>query len=140
MVFKPAMVAPPVDESHWLLRLTPEQWLAAARNDLSTSESALAEGQAKKGMVLARRAAGMAMNAVLVLRPLDSWRRSYMEHLEAAARGEGVSTEVASSALELVDRAQQPLIKLGGGVSAGPVRAAQQVVAWCALEVERLQA
>jgi hypothetical protein len=134
------MAPPPVDESHWLLRLTPLQWLAAAQNELKQCEAALAEGTANKGMVLARRAAGMALNAVLVLRPNDSWKRSYMEHVEAVARGDGVTPEVAAAANELADRKAQPLIRLGGGTSPGPARAAGVVLAWCEAEVQRLQA
>ncbi len=131
------MNAPVADENHWLTRLDAAQWLAAARNELSQGEDALASGQANKGMVLARRAAGMALNAVLLKRPAPSWKRSYMEHLDAVAAGDGVPEEVARAASVLAERAAQPLLKLGGGVSEGPARAAAVVVAWCAAEVER---
>jgi HEPN domain-containing protein len=132
------MAPPPVDETHWLLRLAPEQWLNAARNELSQSEQALERGQSNKGMVLARRAAGMAMNARLVLQANEAWQRSYMEHLQAAARGDDVPPEVSAAAAELAERDAQPLMRLGGGVSAGPARAALVIVEWCAAEVDRL--
>ena len=38
------------------------------------------------GMVAgAKRAAGMALNATLVVRPRESWGRTYVEHLEGLA-------------------------------------------------------
>jgi hypothetical protein len=79
--------------THWLLRLDAESWIDAAANELDAARSAGARSR-RKAVTHARRAAGMALNAVLrhaVDRgePLESvqpvWGRSYIDHLRALA-------------------------------------------------------
>lgn len=74
---------------HWLWRLDAAAWLDAARVELARGRSRMAERRA--AVAHARRAAGMALNAVLVARMGDAadtvWGRSYVEHLQAIVDG-----------------------------------------------------
>ncbi|NVB39935.1 hypothetical protein G6O69_18975 [Pseudenhygromyxa sp. WMMC2535] len=76
------------DQTHWLWRLGAGEWLDAARNDLEQGRTKL--GSRRAAVTLARRAAGMALNAALVemstrgwtrARCEDIWGRSYVDHL-----------------------------------------------------------
>lgn len=74
---------------HWLWRLDATAWLEAARVELARGRARIDERRA--AVAHARRAAGMALNAVLVARMGDTadtvWGRSYVEHLQAIADG-----------------------------------------------------
>ncbi|HFE46348.1 MAG TPA: hypothetical protein ENJ18_12780 [Nannocystis exedens] len=83
-------MAPPSD--HWLLRLSADDWLRAATTELRDGRAATASRRA--ALSHARRAAGMALNGVLVAnftncRDLEAtctrWGRSYIDHLRALA-------------------------------------------------------
>src|SRR5262245_57832093 len=56
---------PERDPDHWLYRLDAGEWLRAAENELKRAEAALTHKQQRAGVAGARRAAGMAWNAVL---------------------------------------------------------------------------
>jgi hypothetical protein len=73
------------DAPQWLVRLTAAQWLAAARAELVQGRARLDER--RSAVTHARRAAGMALNAVLAGTPGDAsrWGRSYVDHLRAVA-------------------------------------------------------
>ena len=80
------------DENHWLWRLDAAAWLGAAANELAQGEALIAVR--RTAVTHARRAAGMALNAVLVelARRADSperseviWGRSYIDHLRVLA-------------------------------------------------------
>jgi HEPN domain-containing protein len=73
------------DPGHWLRRLSPEEWIRAALAELARAEIAWQKGQGRAGAVGAKRAAGMALNAVLIVEPREQWGRTYVEHLEALA-------------------------------------------------------
>ena len=90
------------DPSHWLHRLDAAEWLRAAAAELLRAEEALAKKQQRPGVAQARRAAGMAWNAVLVGAEDDAYGRSYMEHLHALARDERVPEPVRAAAGQLV--------------------------------------
>lgn len=127
------MPAPPAkDPAHWLYRLTAEEWLAAADNELRLCAEALGRRAFRPGVTLARRAAGMAWNAVLITQPHQQARagRSYMEHLAALADDEAAPDELRAAARELRDTAPAPptLIKLGAP-SMAPLEAATRVAA-----------
>lgn len=109
-----AVLAAPEDAGHWLYRLTAEQWLAAADNELRAAQQALSAKQQRAGVTYARRAAGMALNARLRLAPDASYGRSYMEHLQALQKDPAVSPELreAAGALLTVPLTQQ-LVTLG---------------------------
>jgi len=123
---------PPKDPEHWLFRLTAEEWLAAADNELRLCAAALARRAARPAVTRARRAAGMAWNAVLAHAPDDRFGRSYMEHILALAADERLPEEVRAAAGVLRDTAPVPpvLVKIGrpeGGDEA-PLLAARTVV------------
>jgi len=94
--------------------------------------AALARRAARPAVTLARRAAGMAWNAVLAHSPDDRFGRSYMEHVVALALDERVPAEVRAAAGVLRDTAPVPpvLVQIGrpeGGHDA-PLLAARTVV------------
>ncbi len=74
------------DEAHWLFKLSPDEWIRAAMGELHRAEEAYARKNARAGLAGARRAAGMALNAALIVIPNDAWGRSYMDHLLALRR------------------------------------------------------
>jgi hypothetical protein len=84
---------PGPDPSHWLHRLTPAEWLAAAETELEHAAAALARRAVRPGVTHARRAAGMAWNAVLAAEAdaaagealVARFGRSYMDHVAALA-------------------------------------------------------
>jgi len=109
---------PDVDPAHWLYRLTPPEWLAAAAVEVEHAIAALTRRAARPGVTHARRAAGMAWNAVLVLAPDARFGRSYMEHVVALAADDGepaVPDDVRAAARLLRDTPPLPpaLITLG---------------------------
>jgi HEPN domain-containing protein len=103
------------DPGHWLYRLTSEEWLRAAEKELGAAEQALAGKHQRAGVASARRAAGMAWNAVLVHTSDETgYGRSYMDHLQAIARAEDVPEVVRQAARQLLDAPLgAELIKLG---------------------------
>ena len=74
------------DPGHWLHRLDAAEWLAAAATELAHAEEKLAHRSVRPGVTHARRAAGMAWNAVLVIAPDERYGRSYMDHVVALAQ------------------------------------------------------
>jgi len=114
---------PGPDPSHWLHRLTPAEWLAAADTELEHAAEALARRAVRPGVTHARRAAGMAWNAVLAAAPdaptgdalVARFGRSYMEHVAALAAATDAPAEVRSAAALLRDTPPAPpaLITLG---------------------------
>jgi hypothetical protein len=73
------------DPGHWLHRLDAGEWLAAAATELAHAEEKLARRAVRPGVTHARRAAGMAWNAVLANAPDERYGRSYMDHVVALA-------------------------------------------------------
>lgn len=71
------------DANHWLFKFSPDEWIRAAMGELRRTEEAYAQKNARAGLAGARRAAGMALNAALIVEPNDAWGRSYMDHLLA---------------------------------------------------------
>jgi hypothetical protein len=80
------------DQDHWLWRLSDHDWLDAARRELEQAREHL--GTRRTAITHARRAAGMALNGVLVGMAArgwtrshceSAWGRSYMDHLRAVA-------------------------------------------------------
>ena len=90
------------DPEHWLHRLTAEEWIAASQGELARAEAAFARGDAKAGIIGAKRAAGMALNAALVVCPDESWGRTYIEHVVAVSKDETVPAEVKVAAIDLM--------------------------------------
>ena len=57
------------DPDHWLWKLSPDEWIRAAMNELRGAEKAYAMRDARGGLASCRRAAGMALNGALILEP-----------------------------------------------------------------------
>jgi len=106
---------PGTDPGDWLRRLSPAEWLAAATTEIAQAVEALTRRAARPGVTHARRAAGMAWNAVLVLAPEPRFGRSYMEHVAALAADPDAPDDVRAAAQLLRDTPPLPptLITLG---------------------------
>jgi len=106
-----------------LRRLTPAEWLAAAGTELELAAQALGRRSVRPGVTHARRAAGMAWNAVLAAAPdapdegglLARFGRSYMEHVAALASATDAPDDVRAAAALLRDTPPAPptLVTLG---------------------------
>jgi hypothetical protein len=94
---------PGPDPAHWLHRLTAAEWLAAAAAELTHAEAAAARRAVRAGLAHARRAAGMAWNAVLIDHPDERAGRSYMEHVVALCDDAAAPDAVRAAARELRD-------------------------------------
>jgi HEPN domain-containing protein len=95
------------DESHWLFKLSPEEWIRAGMGEVRRAEEAYAQKNVRAGLAGAKRAAGMALNAALIVEPNDAWGRSYVEHVAALARDEEVPERVREAA-KMLHEAQAP--------------------------------
>jgi hypothetical protein len=112
---------PGSDPTHWLHRLDAAEWLAAADTELDHAQAALARRATRVGVTHARRAAGMAWNAVLVVAPPSDERygRSYMEHVVALAQASdaagGIPDDVRAAARLLRETPPRPpdLVTIG---------------------------
>lgn len=119
------------DPSHWLHRLDAAEWLAAAENELRLADEAYARRAVRPAVTHARRAAGMALNALLVRAPHDRWGRSYMEHVIALASDESAPADVLAGARQLRDTpALQPQVIRLGKPDTSAVDAARAIVEW----------
>lgn len=108
------------DGQGWLERLGAEEWLAAAMGELARATVALAGKQQRAGVTQARRAAGMAWNAVLLgiadLEERNRYGRSYMDHLRVLKDEPTAPTKVREAAATLVGAALDvQLVQLGPG-------------------------
>jgi HEPN domain-containing protein len=99
------------DPGDWLRRLAPDEWIRAALGELKRASAAYASGDGRAGAAGVKRAAGMALNAALILEPNEAWGRSYVEHVEGLAKDEAVPTAVRE-ACRVVLEAKGPS---GGG-------------------------
>lgn len=86
------------DESDWLLKLSPDEWIRAAMGELRRAEAAYAQKNPRAGLAGAKRAAGMALNGALIVEPNEAWGRSYVDHLAAIARDARASERVREAA------------------------------------------
>ncbi len=91
------------DPAHWLLKLSPDEWIRAGLGELKRAEDAYAQKNARAGLAGARRAAGMALNGALIVLPNESWGRSYVDHLQALARAADAPERVRDAAKLLVE-------------------------------------
>ncbi|MCA9646016.1 MAG: hypothetical protein H6718_25650 [Polyangiaceae bacterium] len=85
------------DPSHWLFKLSPEEWIQAALVELRRAEAALAGAQLPAAYAGLKRAAGMALNGALILEPRE-WGRSYVDHLTALAQDADAPAAVREAA------------------------------------------
>jgi hypothetical protein len=85
------------DPGDWLRRLLPDEWIRAALGELARAERAWQGGDARGGAAGIKRAAGMALNAALIVEPDEAWGRTYVEHVEALAGASGVPEAVRAA-------------------------------------------
>jgi hypothetical protein len=82
------------DKDHWLHKLSPDEWIAAALGEVARAEKAWDSGDARGGVVGLKRAAGMGLNAALIVEPDEAWGRTYVEHVQALSRDARVPAAV----------------------------------------------
>jgi HEPN domain-containing protein len=95
------------DPHDWLRKWSPREWIQLALGELRRAEEAYKGRDTTAGLAGCRRAAGMALNAALIVEPKESWGRSYVDHVRALARDETVPPQVRAACQRLVD-AQPP--------------------------------
>jgi hypothetical protein len=124
------------DGAHWLWRLDAQTWLHSAGTELRLAADHATSR--RKALTHCRRAAGMALNGVLVRQAAHGWSRercetvwgrSYVDHLRALGATatncepfDVASQEVAEAARSLMEIPLQPgagLISLRRGTAEG---------------------
>jgi hypothetical protein len=95
------------DPNDWLRKLSPDEWLRASIHELSHAEAAFRARDARGGIVGCKRAAGMALNAALIVEPRVAWGRTYVEHVVALEK-EGEVPEAVRAACRVLLEAQPP--------------------------------
>ena len=100
------------DESHWLFKLSPDEWVRSGLSDLRRAEEAYQAKNARGGLAGAKRAAGMALNGALIVEPDATWGRTYVEHLTALAHDASVPGRVSAACHELLETAMPGQTKL----------------------------
>ncbi|WP_394848732.1 hypothetical protein LZC95_14910 [Pendulispora brunnea] len=91
------------DPAHWLYKFSPDQWIAASLHEVRAAEAAFKMHNSRAGLAGAKRAAGMALNAALILEPNASWGRTYLDHLMALSRDATVPEAVRAACLVLLE-------------------------------------
>ncbi len=91
------------DPTDWLRRFSPNEWIRAALGELRRADAAYVRGDARGGSVGLKRAAGMALNGVLIVEPNAAWGRTYVEHLEALAAEDGAPEAVRAACRAVLD-------------------------------------
>ncbi|MFO7563662.1 MAG: hypothetical protein R6X02_13525 [Enhygromyxa sp.] len=145
-----------LDADHWLWRLSDRDWLAAAERELELGRERISTR--RTAITHARRAAGMALNGVLVTMAARGWSRercetiwgrSYVEHLRAIAEPkpsspEPLAPEHAQACRTLLAIPVMPhtgLVSLAARrdeAASQALAAADAIVRACAAKIERL--
>lgn len=100
------------DATHWLFKLSPDEWIRAAQADLKRAEEAYAANNSRAGLAGAKRAAGMALNGALIVEPDELWGRSYVDHVMALSRDTRVPERVREACGELTETTMPGVQKL----------------------------
>jgi HEPN domain-containing protein len=90
------------DPSHWLRKLSPDEWIQAALAELRRAEERVKANDLTAGLAGCKRAAGMALNGALIVAPNESWGRSFVDHVAALSRDESVPEKVREACVVLV--------------------------------------
>lgn len=93
------------DPNDWLRKLSPDEWIRAALGELSRARAAHARDASRAALTGCKRAAGMALNAALIVEPNGAWGRTYLEHLAAVAY-DGRAPRAVREACAIVLRAR----------------------------------
>ena len=91
------------DPEHWLYRHSAAEWIRAAMVELERAAGALQQRNPSGGAAGLKRAAGMSLNGALVVRPRQSWGRTYVEHLRGLSLDEHAPQPVRDAARLLVE-------------------------------------
>jgi HEPN domain-containing protein len=91
------------DADHWLFRYSPKEWIRAAMKEMRLAEASYAQRNLRAGIAGCKRAAGMALNAALIVEPNATWKRTYVEHLQALAKDESVPRAVSDAARAILE-------------------------------------
>jgi hypothetical protein len=91
------------DPDHWLRKYSPKEWIRAGMKELRLAETAYKQRNVRAGLTGCKRAAGMALNAALIVEPNDAWKRTYVEHLSALAKDLQVPAAVSAAARVLLE-------------------------------------
>ncbi len=97
--------------SHWLHRLSPDEWIRTALAEVERAQQAYARGDMRGGAAGVKRAAGMALNGALIVEPDERWGRSFVDHVQALAVDPRVPEAVRAASRAV----------LGAGASSGEV-------------------
>jgi hypothetical protein len=97
------MMAFEKDATHWLRRLSPDEWISASLGELRQAEAAYARNDARAGLAGCKRAAGMALNGALLVEPNEVWGRSYVDHVAALASDTSVPEAVRAACKVLLE-------------------------------------
>ena len=71
------------DPMHWLMKFSPDEWIRAALGEVFRAQAAYASGNVRGAIAGCKRAAGMAINALLIVEPNEGGGRTYVEHVVA---------------------------------------------------------
>lgn len=91
------------DPNHWLYKMDPHEWIRAALAELRRADTLYRERNAGGGLAGARRAAGMALNAALILVPNQAYGRSFVDHLKALEIDESAPAAVREACRLLLE-------------------------------------
>ena len=128
------------DPSDWLRRYSPNEWIRAALGELRRAKAAYDAGNARAGAAGVKRAAGMALNAALIVEPNDAWGRTYVEHIEALARDEHAPVavrEASRTVLQVDPRSGDVVILRTPRTHEATMEAARDVIAHAWAVVKR---
>jgi HEPN domain-containing protein len=100
------------DASHWLFKLSPDEWVRAGLSDLRRAEEAYQAKNARGGLAGVKRAAGMALNGALIVEPNPDWGRTYVEHLTALSHDTSVPPRVSAACHEILETTMPGQTKL----------------------------
>ena len=122
---------PEKDPSHWLYRFTSDEWLRASAHELIHARRAFLQKAQREGVTHSRRAAGMAVNALLWHRLDETYGRSFMEHLATLMNDAKVPDPIRQAAGALVGMSlKAELVTLGKTGDPTRVEPAERILAW----------
>lgn len=113
-------------------------WFAKAAPELAAAGAAWGTGNAGKGRVGSRRAAGMALKGWLTVAPDDDFGVNFMHHLHALADAEGADMGVREAAGRLAARPRpEGGFQIRVGPELTPMADATAIARWAAEEALR---
>jgi hypothetical protein len=102
------------DPEHWLYRLSPEEWVSAALTELERAEAAFSGNNVPGAYACLKRAAGMALNGALIVRPNEEWGRTYVQHVRALTDDASAPEAVRAAARRILEQKPStgPIVRL----------------------------